>query len=251
MSDSGIHGREVPEDATIETPAQSASGSERVLDRAAVRDIVPVVVSVLPFAAVIGVTIAQLDTVPAWAGLLSGPLFYAGTAQLAALTLFEGGAGVTAILGTVLIINARLLMYGAALEPLFRAQPTWFRWLAPHFLIDQTYAIAELRPELREPARFRRYWLTAGSVLAVGWTAAMAAAVLLGPLLPAASPLDFAATAMFVGLLVPRLRERAAWRPAFIAGTVGVLAAPLPNGSGLLIAAVAGLLPALLRRSPS
>lgn len=229
-------------------PSTTRRARRSVLDSAGVRDILPVVVSAVPFAAVIGVTISQLETIPAWAGLLSGPLFYAGMAQLAALTLFEGGAGVAAVLVTVAVINARLTMYGAALEPRFRDQPAWFRWLAPHFLVDETYALAQARPELRDPGRFRRYWLTAGFVLGVAWTAAMATAILLGPIIPAASPLDFAATAMFVGLLAARLRERAAHRPALIAAVVAVVAAPLPNGSGLLVAALAGLVPALLGR---
>lgn len=233
------------------TKAPATAVPPKLLDPAGVRDILPVVVSVIPFAAVIGVTIAQLDTIPIWAGLLAGPLLYGGTAQLAALTLFEGGAGALSVLGAVAVINARLTMYGAAIEPFFRDQPKWFRWLAPHFLIDQTYALAEARPELRDRARFRRYWLTAGFALGMAWTGSMTAAVLLGPILPAASPLDFAATAMFVGLLAPRLRQRSAQRPALIAAGIAVLAAPLPNGSGLLIAALAGLVPALLERSSS
>ncbi|HUH07066.1 MAG TPA: AzlC family ABC transporter permease [Egibacteraceae bacterium] len=235
--------------AVLPVPAAATRRLAGALDPDGVRDILPIVVSVIPFAAVIGVTIAQLDTVPAWVGILSGPLIYAGTAQLAALTLFDSGAGVAAVLGAVAVINARLTMYGAAMEPLFRQQPAWFRWLAPHFLVDQTYAIAEARPQLRDPRRFRRYWLTAGLVLGVAWTATMAAAVLLGPVLPAASPLDFAATATFVGLLVPRLRQRVARRPALIAAVVGLLVASMPNGIGLLIAAAAGLMPALLGRT--
>lgn len=79
----------------------------------------------------------------------------------------------------------------------------------------------------------------------------MAGAVLLGPVLPTASPLDFAVTATFVGLLVPQLRQRAARRPALIAAVVGLITAPLPHGAGLLIAAFAGLVPALLGRETS
>ena len=66
---------------------------DRLIDHDALRDITPVVVSVVPFAAIIGVTIGQADRVPAWAALLAGPLLYAGSAQLAALTLLESGAG--------------------------------------------------------------------------------------------------------------------------------------------------------------
>lgn len=225
---------------------------EGVLDRDALRDITPVVVSVVPFAAIIGVTIAQSQAVPAWAGLVSGPLIYAGSSQLAALTLLEGGAGLVTVLATVAIINARLAMYGAVLEPHFRQQPAWFRWLGPHVLVDQTYAIATARRDLDDPRRFRRYWTTAGLVLGVGWTAAMAAALLLGPIVGTDSPLTFAATAVFVGLLVPRLRERAAHRPAAVAAVVALVASPLPNGLGLLAGALAGILPALVsRRSAS
>lgn len=220
-----------------------------IVDRDAVRDILPVTFSVMPFAAVIGVTIAQAHAVPAWAGLLAGPMIYAGSAHLAAVSLLDAGAGAATVLATVAIINARLSMYGAVIEPHFRAQPAWFRWLAPHFLVDQTYALATARHDLADPARFRRYWTTAGVVLGVGWTTAMAAALLLGPVIPAHSPLDFAATAVFIGLLAPRLRERVARRPALIAALVALFASPLPNGLGLLAGALAGIAPALLRRN--
>jgi predicted branched-subunit amino acid permease len=219
----------------------------RGLDRDALRDIAPVVVSVVPFAAIIGVTIAQSPVVPPLIGLLAGPAMYAGSSQLAALTLLDGGAGVATVLATVAIINARLSLYGAVMEPRFRPQPVWFRWLAPHFLVDQTYALATVRTDLADPVRFRRYWLTAGLVLGIGWTVAMSLALLLGPVVPADSPLTFAATAVFVGLLFPRLRARAARRPAAIAAVVTLLASPLPNGLGLLAGALAGIAPSLLR----
>jgi predicted branched-subunit amino acid permease len=227
-------------------------GSGPRLDRDALRDVMPVVVSVVPFAAVIGVTLAQSATVPGWAGLLAGPLMYAGSAQLAAVTLLDGGAGVATILLTVAIINARLSMYGAVMEPHFRAQPTWFRWLAPHYLVDQTYAMTASRSDLGDPSRFRRYWSTAGLALGLGWTAAMGLALVLGPVVPSESPLTFAATAVFVGLLVPRLRERVARRPAGIAALVALFAAPLPHRLGVLLAIIAGVTPALvIRRSRS
>jgi predicted branched-subunit amino acid permease len=217
------------------------------IDHDGLQDIMPVVLSVMPFAAVIGLAVGQADAVPAWAGLLAGPLMYAGSAQLAAIALLQGGAGALTVLTTVVIINARLSLYGASIQPHFRAQPGWFRWLAPHFLVDQTYMITAARDSLGDPRRFRRYWATAGIVLGIGWTAAMGVAMLLGPVIPIDSPLTFAASAVFVGLLVPRLRERVARRPAAIAAAVALFAAPLPHGLGLLLGVAAGILPSLLR----
>jgi predicted branched-subunit amino acid permease len=215
------------------------------LDRDAVRDVLPVAVSLVPFAAVIGVTISQATLVPVWVGMLAGPLIYGGSAQLAALTLSDAGAGLLTVVGTVVVINARLVMYGAAIEPRFRGQPTWFRWLAPHFLVDQTYTLADERPEL-SGAAFRRYWGTVGLVLGAAWIGTMYLAVALGPVVPTDSPLTFAATAVFVALLVPRLRQPAARRPAAIAAVAAFVASPLPHGLGLLVGALCGILPAIL-----
>jgi predicted branched-subunit amino acid permease len=215
------------------------------VDRDALRDVLPIALSLVPFAAVIGVTIAQSTLVPVWVGMLAGPLIYGGSAQLAALTLADTGAGLLTVVGTVLVINARLVMYGAAIEPRFRGQPSWFRWAAPHFLVDQTYTLANERPNLSGPA-FRRYWGTVGLVLGAVWIGTMYLAVALGPAVPTDSPLTFAATAVFVALLVPRLRHRAARRPAAIAGVVALVASPLPHGLGLLVGALAGVLPAIL-----
>jgi predicted branched-subunit amino acid permease len=220
-----------------------------MVDRNALRDLAPVVVALVPFAAVLGVTIAGSRVVPAWAGILAAPLLFAGSAQLAALTLLDAGATGAAVLGAVLVINARLGFYGAALEPRFRDQPGWFRWLGPHFIVDQTFAAVTARRDLDDPRRFRRYWCTAGVLLGVVWTGAMGLAVVLGPRLTAADPLAFASTAVLVGLLVPRFRERRRAAAASIAAVVALVAAPLPHGVGLLVAVAAALIPSLSRRS--
>ena len=238
--------------AEVRVVVRRSSRAAARLDRDAVRDLVPITLSVMPFALVIGVTVAQVEQVPNWLGLIAGPAIYAGSSQLAAIILLGGGSGLLPVVGAVAMINARLLIYGAVLAPRFRDQPAWFRWLAPHFLVDQTLAASSARPELDDPVRFRRYWLTAGGVLGLGWTLAMAAGVLAGPRLPSQSPLDFAVTAVFVGLLVPRLRDRRSWLPAGVAAVVAVLASPLANGIGLVVAIVVALVVTMLtERDPS
>jgi predicted branched-subunit amino acid permease len=221
--------------------------TRRVMDPVALRDVAPVTLSLLPFAAVIGLAIAHTTAVPVWAVLAAGPLLYSGAAHLAAIALLDGGAGLAAVVGAVMVINARLSLYGAAIAPRFRDQPRWFRWLGPHCLVDQTYALAESRPELGGGERFRRYWLTVGGVLLLGWMSAMTLAVPLADLVPEASPLGFASTAVFVALLVPKLRARSARLPAALAAAVAIAASGLPYGLGLLVGAVAGLVPSLLR----
>src|SRR3712207_2625048 len=105
---------------------------------AAVRDTIPVVVSVVPFALVVGAATAQVG-VPLVPGLVATGLMFSGGAHYAALDLLASGAGVLTVLATIALVNARMLLYSAALEPRFRRQPIWFRWLGPGLIVDQTY----------------------------------------------------------------------------------------------------------------
>lgn len=220
-------------------------------DLRAARDTLPVALSVAPFGLVIGATATQLG-VPPLPDMAAAATVFAGAAHFAPLTMFAAGAGVLAALGTAVLINARLLLYAAALEPRFRDQPRWFRWFGPALLIDQTYLMVLARDDLDDPARFRRYWLVGGGLLLATWVAVVGVGGVLGPLLPAGSPLDAAAVVVLAGMLGPRL---AAVRPALIAFTalvVAVAAAPLPGGVGLVAGIVAGIAAgALLDRTPS
>jgi predicted branched-subunit amino acid permease len=121
--------------------------------------------------------------------------------------MFQQGAGLLAVVGSALLVNARLLIYSAALAPRCRAQPTWFRLVAPHFIIDQTYLSALDRPG-HAGRRFRAYWLWLGLGVMAVWSAAVGIGVLVGPRLPSLPHLTLAGTALFVGMLMPRIRDR-------------------------------------------
>jgi predicted branched-subunit amino acid permease len=209
----------------------------------AVRDLAPVVLGLAPFAMLIGVT-AVRSGVGAGSGVLSSALLYGGSGQLTAITLMGSGAGAGAVLAAVTLVNARFLLYAAALEPHFRDQPRWFRWAAAHFVVDPTFAMVTRRRDLDDPARFRRYWLTAGGVLAVAWVAMTAVGGLLAPVLPASSALDVAAPAMFLAMLVPQLRARPAVVGAGSAAVTAALASPLPSGLGLMCGIAIGVVAA-------
>jgi len=224
----------------------------RAMDRDALRDVVPSLVGIAPLAIVIGVALGQLDiTQPL--GITASALIYAGSAQLAAMELISGGAGLVTVLLTVAAINARMLVYGAALESRFRHQPPWFRWIAPQFIVDQTYALAMNRPELaQDPGRFRRYWLTIAAAIGLVWLGTIGVALTMGPVMGPRSPLAFGATALFIGMLVPKLDERRALSTAGTAALVAGLGSTLPNGLGLLTGILAGMIwGSLHKRKPS
>jgi predicted branched-subunit amino acid permease len=211
--------------------------------REALRDVWPVLLGIAPFAVYIGVTIERVHTGTAL-GLGSAVLFFSGTAHLTAITMLAHGTNAVAVVGAVALINARLSLYGAALHEHFRDQPTWFRWLAPHLVIDQTYALVTGRPA-GDAHRFRRYWLVVGACVAVVWLGGYVAGIAFGPLL-SAQALDVTSPAIFVALLVPLLVSgpaRIVAGGAAVATVAALLVAPaaaLPSGIG--VGLVAGVL---------
>jgi 4-azaleucine resistance transporter AzlC len=210
------------------------------IELAALRDIVPLVVGLVPFAMVVGAATRQAG-ISLGVGVLGGVAMFSGTAQLAALTMLAAGTELLVILAAVVVINARFLIYGAALEPRFRDQPGWFRWLGPHLLTDEAYALVTNRADLGDPVRFRRYWLTVGAGLGTMWMVCTGAGVLLGALMPPSSPVSFVGTAVIIALLVPRIRVPRQVLIAVVALIVATAASGLPHGSGLMVGIAAGV----------
>jgi predicted branched-subunit amino acid permease len=224
-----------------------------VAARAALSDLAPLLVSLTPIGLVVGLAVGR-SGVGTGLGVTSGLGIYAGSAQLSALDLLTGGAAAGTVVISVALINARLVLYAATLEPHFRGQPGWFRWLAPQFVVEFTFALATGRDDLADPATFRRYWLSLGALLSAAWGGLLAVGATVGPSLTGLSAvLAVAPAAFFAALLVPRLSDRPAAAGAVTAfvvtGTLS-LAGGLPAGIPLLAGAAAGVgAAAALRRA--
>ena len=132
-------------------------------------------------------------------------------------------------------------MYGASLSPRFGGQPAWFRWLAPHFIIDQTYLLSNARPDL-DPRTFRRYSSCLGFFVLVVWSSSVAIGLFAGPALPELPHLAFVGTAMFLGLLAPRLTNRPAAAAAVTGGSVAAVVGIIRPELGIVGGAIAGVL---------
>jgi predicted branched-subunit amino acid permease len=229
---------------------RASTGTKRVASPRgdAVRDVLTVAPGIVPFGIALGVVIAS-SSMGDGAGLLGAPLVYGGSAQLTATTMFQQGASLLAVVGSALIMNARLLLYSASLAPRFSAQPAWFRLAAPHFIIDQTYLSALRRPG-HAGRRFRAYWLWLGLGVMAVWSAAVGIGVLVGPRLPSLPHLTLAGTALFVGMLMPRICDRPSVTAAITAAIVAPLAAQVLPTAGVVVGAAAGMAAGVATRRP-
>jgi predicted branched-subunit amino acid permease len=205
--------------------------------RSGLGDAVAMVPAVAPMGLALGVALGELSP-PALVSWLSAPLMVAGSAQLVLMSHLDAGAGLLSAVAAAVVINARFVVYGAALARRFSGQPTWFRWLGPQWIVDQSYGMVTARcPEDAPADRFRRYFTSSSTLLWATWTVTVGLGLLLGPVLPAALPLEFVLPAMFAALVVPGLRDRSELTATVAGASVAV------GGGGLLLsvaAAVAG-----------
>jgi predicted branched-subunit amino acid permease len=194
--------------------------------------------AIAPMGLALGVALGELAA-PALVAWLSAPLLVAGSSQLVLLSQLDGGANVLVATGAALLVNGRFIVYGASLAPRFSRQPSWFRRLGPHFIVDQTYGLvsAHCTADTRDHA-FRRYFTTASVLLWLLWTLAVGAGLMLGTALPGALPLEFVLPSMFIALVVPGLRSRTEALAAIAGAVVAISrAGPMPT---LLAAVVVG-----------
>jgi predicted branched-subunit amino acid permease len=209
------------------------------IDRAALREGLPLFVPAFPFGLVIGVA-AMASQMPASGGWLTSVMIFGGASQLAIVTL-AGTASMWAVILAVLVINSRHLMYSAALSATFAKQPKWFRILGPFVLVDQLFALIDTRTHL-EPTQFRRYYLTVGIFFYLTWILVVSIGMMLGPVIPVSWRLDLAPALMFTGLVVVALDRSPAISAAVVGGSVAYLGINLPERLGILAGAIAGVI---------
>lgn len=223
------------------TAGQSSVGAVRRGLTAAI----PLAIPALPIGVLLGVAIRDSDVVANWAGWASSFLIFAGAAQFAAVELLDQGAGVAAVVAAVFMINARHLMYSAAIGGRFDEAPTWFKWIGSYFLIDQVFALnneyAATAPSDRSLRYRMGFYLASAAPMAAVWYFGVGAGILLGQFIPASWEIEFAIPLMFLGLLVLSTFNLPGVVAAVIGGTVAVVGRGWPSGTGLLLGAVLGV----------
>lgn len=208
--------------------------------RAGARSVFALAAPGIPFGLVLGLAISDggLDRVAGWS---SAWLMLAGAAQLAAIDLLVDGASAGVILATVALVNSRHAMYSAALRPKFSEAPGWFRVFAPYLLIDQVFAVANSLEAV--PLRTRMWhFLGSGALIWTLWQFAVAFGVIAGAAIPDDWSLDFTVPLMFGGLMLLSIVDRPGVASAVVGAVVAIVGRDLPQGSGLLLAIIAGVM---------
>lgn len=224
-------------------PEVAAAVSRQAEFLAGARDTIPLVVGAIPFGLIFG-ALAGSSGLSFGGAVAMSALVFAGSAQFIALGLLAAGTGWPLIVLTTFVVNLRHALYSATLAPYLARLPQ--RWQAPlaFWLTDETFAVVAIRFRRAQPSP-QRHWYYLGSALLmyVNWQLCTWLGLTAGQLMPdvATWGLDFAMPVTFIGMVVPYLKSRPMAATALVAGVVAVLAHPLPNKLGLILAALAGI----------
>jgi predicted branched-subunit amino acid permease len=220
---------------------QSPSTDLRAATRAALRDIAPCVVAIVPFGFAVGSASAAVG-LTGFQAVFGAAIMLAGSGQLAAVQTIGRGEGILAVAVIVALVNMRFMFYGAAAARWFEGAGRVRRLLLVYPIVDQTFMLCQQRFETVTDLSWRqRYFVVATAALGGTFVACQAVSFHVGAALPPGAGLHLAAPLVFTGMLAGATRTRRQGLAAAIAAVVVTIGSGVLGPLALPVAAAAGV----------
>lgn len=217
------------------TPAFTSAGIRRGYILAQ-----PLAVGVFAYAVTFGL-LARDGGLSVVEALLMSVFVYSGSAQVASVAGIAAGAGIVASIATVLLLNARYLLYGASLRPWLGQASTPQAYATLFFLGDGNWVLSmKHHAEGESDAGFV---FGSGIAMFLPWFLGTLLGVLSGAWIPEPEKfgLDFLLVAFCAAMGVGMLKSRADLWPAGVAlGVALVVGKFAPGGWTIAAAGLAG-----------
>jgi predicted branched-subunit amino acid permease len=211
-----------------------------------VKALLPILLGVVPFGMISGIAVVQTN-IPPVSGFIMSLLVFSGAALIVALQLITTGAPALVIFFSALVINLRFMIYSASLAPFLERLSLGKKSLLAYLLSDQAYAASITHMnESGFPQVAWLHFLGSGITMWLAWQISVGIGIFIGARLPASWSLEFTIPLTFLALAVPAIKDRFTAAAAVIAGVTAVLAKGAPFNSGLVIAALVGILAGML-----
>jgi len=184
--------------------------------------------------------------------VLTSMFVYSGSAQIAALQVLRSGAELLPLFATILLMNARYILYGAALHPWLQGTSPGASYATLFFLGDGNWALAMAeRAKGEDDAGFI---FGSGIAMFVPWVGGTLIGRLAGSLIgdPATYGMDFMLVAFSAALLMGLWKSKTDLWPMIAAAVAALALTPiLPGGWVIVAAALASALAGALLFRPA
>jgi 4-azaleucine resistance transporter AzlC len=206
-----------------------------------------IVAPLLPAAFALGASfgvLARASHFGATAAVVMSATTFAGSAQVASVSVLGAGGGIAAAIIAALLLNVRYAPIGITIAHAFPGRAPR-RLAEAQLVVDESWALAGGGT----PRFDRRVMLGVGIGLWCFWVGGTAVGALLGGVVhdPSAFGLDGAFAALFLALLIAQLRSRRAVGAAIGGAAIAALLTPFASPGVPIIAATAAVLVAWRR----
>ena len=205
-----------------------------------VKSVTPLIIGVIPFALISGITAANTGLSLGMTLLMSIGIF-AGASQLAVLQLLSNNAHILVIIYTALIINLRMMIYSLSIAPYLQGIKMRWKALLAYSMTDQSYAISSVHFLNNPEEDYKSFLFGASLTLWIIWQVNTIAGFLMGSIIPPELGLDFGIPLTFIAILLKGVVGWPGYIAIIISGIVAVVASSLPMNIGLVLAAIAGI----------
>lgn len=173
---------------------------------------------------------------------------YGGSSQFIAASMIMSASSIPSIILTIFLVNLRHLFLSASIAPYFKKNSFFKNLFIGALLTDETFVVAS--SEGMNKKRLNNSWMIGLNITAyINWSIATGIGVILGNLIPDYKTLglDFALTAMFIGLLISSIKGNVKAKKAIIIIITSIITLIISiqmvsSSVGVIIAAVAGAL---------
>jgi 4-azaleucine resistance transporter AzlC len=192
---------------------------------------------VFPGATAIGVSfgvLARTDHFGALPAILMSATTFAGSSQIAAVSVLGGGGTLAAAIVAALLLNSRYAPIGVSVARAFRGRLTR-RFAEAQLVVDESWALGNGE---------RALIVGIGALLWICWVGGTAVGIALGSVIgdPSRFGIDGAFAALFVALLATQVRTATRARVAVVGAAIAAVLTPFtPAGLPIVVATAAVL----------
>ncbi len=202
----------------------------------------PIIPGAVAFGIVYGVAAIDIGISPV-EGIFMSMFMLAGASQVVTIELLKTDTAIWLIILSVMIVNLRFVIYSASLTQYLKPYSIWWRMALGYFLTDQPYALSIAYFDENPDAPHKQWFHLGHSVMLwISWVIGSALGLFVGDFIPESFGFGFAIPLMFIAIGVPAIKDWSFLIAAIVASVVALIAAPLPNNLGLLIAVICGML---------
>ncbi len=212
---------------------------KKTLIQKGIRDAFPIITAYFPIAITFGVLSAS-SGLPNGITFLISAWIFAGGAQFILLSLASTGVSLESMVITVLLVNARHILYGTTLGAALHQWTEKNKWLFAFGMTDEVFAVASSQAKQGLPAPYL-FSLMLGAY--GSWVTGTLVGIWLGNIFPSSitTILNYAMPALFVGLLFNAVRSKYQAVSAMVGGllaTIGTI--DHENSLGLVAGSLIG-----------